>query len=648
MAESKLLKGIEGLVTSSAKGLATLQTNVDKILWGDPSKAIKASANTATTSTRPTGSAQQAELPVSGSTRVLRYNPFKPQANKPSVGQRLAETGLYSALEVLTSVDLCNVVTYAFDNINRKKVARPPRQEWKPIQVVFYGLQDKAGIAVGYIDKFEAYPSAFIGSYTGVGPNLLPPNQAVNQTSAPTQGGLAVQAYNLYFLNKSIQDLFVASTNISGSQFTQDDVALLQQVPGLSSNLNFLTGYLKEVSKYTDYRQINSTDLVALQAKVGKIRAVLTTIQNLSFKSTTALVGSLVGIDIRREIQKISEFVDLTKIVPTLKEINNNVIAFIRIANQIQKIVTLAQFFIKLAILLIKVFRFIKIFFNTNPLPLLFGTAGSQTTLQGLANTAKSEVDGLTRGLQSLNELLKLVVAFIRYLVVNANELLIRLDKLLLTLDGCGAFKDGAGNQATDVLLQLKQTRSNLNTLLDQLTTYVADLDTKTDPNSATFGIYQIRIIDEELTDNAIVNKRRRGVALDRNGRIVAQSDLTFATDPQVILGEVRQKLISLGLVGPQIGGIDADSIAVINESMGYLNTDDILQDDLNVSTTLVDSPDNLDETKGLGLNAFINNLKGGRKLRTRVRSALLQSKSQLDSQIAAEKSQAQSSLKGG
>jgi hypothetical protein len=169
------------------------------------------------------------------------------------------------------------------------------------------------------------------------------------------------------------------------------------------------------------------------------------------------------------------------------------------------------------------------------------------------------------------------------------------------------------------------------------------------------FGTYDIRVVDEELTDRSIQNKRRRGIALTQTGQIVAQSDLTFATNTAVIIAEVKQKLVSLGLVQPNLVSgttnnavADATNLATISESLDYLDNNDVIQDDLNITTTPSDLPDNLDETKGLGLNAFINNLKGGKKLRKRVQAALKVQADAAKAQIAKEKTAANESLKGG
>lgn len=692
---SKIARTIETVVTNSSRALGELQVNVDKILWGNPSppKEKKSSAKYGnkpvrepvnyTTKTVPPPSTRVATSSDLNTTsnlppnfrptpdvpkwefqsilgpddtppdnirdtivatrnqpeKQLQYREVKTKPEKPKLGQTLAATGLFNALDVINSVDLCNVVSYAFDNINIKRQPRPERSTWRPDQIAFYTLQDQAGLVKNAIDKYRSYPSTFIGSYIGNGANALPLQEAVTQTNAPIQGGTAVQKYNTYFLIQSIGEIFNFNTNTTGSLFTSEDAILLRQVPGLGSNLNFVNDFLGNVNKYASYAQIGNSELLVLQNKINQLWSVCNTIQNLNLRGSVALVGNFVGSDVRSQVQRLSEFLDITKIIPTLKEINNSIRAFIRIAGQIQKIIATGQFIIKTAILLYKVFKFVFLFFKSLPIPSIFGTVGTQVTIQDIADKAKDETAGILRVLKSINALLGVATNFIRYLVVNANELLRRLDATLITLQACDAFKD------SDILSQLQQTRSDLNTLLDDLSIYVINYDSKTDPDTALFGPYQIRIVDEEVVERTITNRRRRGIALDQRGIIVAQSDLTFATNPEVIIGEVKQKLVSLGLVRPDLITVDADALSIVSDSLTFLDNNDILQDDLNITSIPLDLPDNTNENEGLGLNAFVNNLPGGRRLRKRTRTAVARNRQNLTTQLNQERTQAAQSL---
>ena len=613
MGTSKIAESVGTVVGTTANLVGKMQIGINKVLWG--------SANT------PAGGTVKYDT-VSGS---LQYTPNTSTAPTPPKAT-LINSGLFNAMDALNSVDLCSVMTYVTDTISvRKKPKSQRAQQPTAAQSALYALQDKAELVQTYIDKFTAYPNIFIGSYSGTGPNAVPVQQAVSQSNAPTEGGSEVQKYNMYFLMQSIRDTFTFNSQSTSSLFTAEDATLLTTVPGLGGNLNIIDDFIGTVNKYSDYRQIPNIEVQKLIRKITVIRTVCVTIQNLDFKSALALTGNFLGTDIRAQIQQLSKFINPTGIIKELKDINSSLQSFIKIGRQIQGMLATGQFLIKLALLFYKVFKFIIFFFDILPIPLIYSTSGQQSKIQDKKDAAKDETDGVSKLLKSINALLSVLLSFIRYVLVNANELLFRLDTLLRTLEGCEAVKD------SDVIYQLNQTRSDLVNLRDQLATYIIQYDSKTNPNTAMFGKYDIRVVDEEVTDKSIQNKRRRGVALDQSGFIVAQSDLTFATNTAVIIAEVQQQLLALKLVQPNLGSADSINLSIISDSLNYLDSNDVLSNDLNITPTQLDSADNLDETQGLGLNAFINNLKGGKALRQRTKAAVEDSTKQVKTQISNE-----------
>jgi len=619
MANSKIAKGLEKLVNNSGNLVGKLQAGANKILWG--------SANT-----QPTTTVQYTPASSPGVTPSLNYSsnvPTAPQTAQQSKLKSFAQSGLFNILNALNSVDLCNVLTYAYDNVNFRKGKRPEKP-WNDAQEIFYGFQDVCGEVTKYIDKYTAYPNVFIGSFLGVGPNAVPPVIAAEDNDAPVQGGTQVTKYNTYFLMQSIKQTLTFGTS-TGSLFTPEDAQTMQAVPGLVNNINFLRDSVNVIDKYADYRQIPDTELQKIINTIGKIRTVCVTVQNLDLrdpKGLANLAGNYLGFDIRNQIQQLQKYIDVTKIIPTLKQVNNALRGFIAICNQVQKIVTLGQFIIKLGILFYKIFKFILAFFKVLPIPLIFGTSGTQITLQDAVNKAKDESDGVMRILRAINALLAVVVVFIKYLLGNTIELLRRLETLLAVLRGCEAMKD------SDVLFELEETNKQLIAVKEQLEAYIIKFEGKTDPKTAEFGAYQIRVEEEQVVESTVTNRRRRGIALDQNGRIAAQSDLTFATNEKIIIEEVKQKLVSLGLINPVLANLDTANLAIISESLNYLDTNDVLDDDLNLTEEQIESADNLDENQGLGLQAFVNNLKGGRRLRRRMRTKLAAQKRQFAGQL--------------
>lgn len=587
---SQLLIPLGKAVATSANGIGTLQVGIDKVLWGSITPSTTQTANYNTT------------------TGKLDYTTVTTTPKKPT--GNLVESGLFNALDVLNSVDLCDVLSYLTDNINLKKKPRP-NKPWNAAQVAFYGLQDAAASVQKQIDKFMAYPNVLIGDYVGIGPNAVPLEQAIEK-GAPTQGGTSTTAYNVYFLMKSIKETF--SLSGPNSLFTAEEKTLLTVVPGLGNSLNFIDDFIGVVDKYSDYKNIPNQDLQKLITQINQVRSVCVTIQNLDFKNALSLIGNFLGVDIRAQIQKLGEFLDPTKLIPTLKEINNSLRAFIKMAQQVQGVLSLGQFLIKLALIFNKVFKFIIQFFLFNPAPGISLTAGLISRFEDAKTKAKDETDGITVLLRTINSLLEVVVSFIRYILANTNELLSRLDILLAKLEGCAAVKD------SDVISQLQQTRDDLIALREQFTTYITQYDSKTDSNSSMFGVYDIRVVDEELTDRAIVNKRRRGIALDPNGQIVTQSELTFATNTSVIIAEVQQKLLALGLVSAGVAQLDAASLGPIAQAINYLDSNDIAENDLNINTSATNSASTVE---ALNISNFIDQIPGGSKFKQATRSAL-------------------------
>ena len=169
MGLSSIAQNLGKIVTNTSRLTGKLEIGVNKVLWG-------------VNNTQPTMTA--AYDTVSGSFSYTSNIP----ASSTQVKGNLINSGLYSALDALNSVDLCNVLTYAVDTINLKKKPRPPKP-WNASQTAFYNLQDRAALVQTYIDKYTAYPNEFIGSYLGTGPNAIPPALAASGSDAPIQGG---------------------------------------------------------------------------------------------------------------------------------------------------------------------------------------------------------------------------------------------------------------------------------------------------------------------------------------------------------------------------------------------------------------------------------------------------------------------------
>lgn len=608
---------IEILITVFVKITSFIKKNTYSILWGAPTNPPpRATVKNPQTGFYETikGSVQQTAQKVSN----------------------FFQSGLFNILDVINSLDLCGIINYLTDPTNSKAKKRPPKP-WTPDQIALFFVQDQAKYVQKLIDKYTALPTTLVREYTTLEPKKETQEQAISGSGAPAGkeqiAGTDVQKFNLYNLIQEIKAAFTVGG--PNAILTAQDATIISQVPGLGANLNFIDDFVAFCNQYTDYRNINNEDLQKLLQKINEVRSVCVTIQNLNFKGVVFLVDELLGGDLRKDIQKLSKYIDPTKLLPTLKQISQQVNAFVKIAQKIYNIIAQVQFIIKILVILLKVLKFLVKFFLVNILPAIFTTLGIIASLEKARIDAEFFIARIIKRLEQINGLMAVVLSLVRYILANAIELLVRLETLIAKLEACETMQD------SPILADLKASYSNLKDIKEQLEAYVANYDGKTSPDSTQFGEYSIRVVDEELTDPTIVNKRRRGIALNKNGVLVAQSDLTFATNTSVIIQEVKVKLVSQGLIAPQFNVLSEQDLATVLTSVQYLDSDDVLSETFDYTTLLeegigaVDSPDNLDDSEGIGLNAFINNLKGGKRLRKRARAQMASNQRNLAANIA-------------
>jgi hypothetical protein len=608
---------IETIIILLVKSTAFIQTNTYKILWGSltnpPPRAIVKNANTGLFES------------VKGTT--------KQTLNKIT---DFFQSGIFNILDTINGLDLCGILNYLTNPTNNRPKPRPPKP-WTPEQIALFYVQDRAAQVQSLIDKYLALPTTLVRSYVGIEPKVETQQQAISGSGAP-QGkdnisGKDVQRFNVYNLLQEIKAAFTVGDQ--NAVITAQDATLISQVPGLGGSLNFMDDFIGYINQYTDYRNIDNEDLQKILAKIDQVRSICVTIQMLDFKNLVLTGLELLGVDVRAQIQKLSKVLDPTKLLPTIKQISNQVNAFVKIAQKIYNIISQVQFIIKILIVLLKVLKFLVKFFLGNALPALFLVMGIIATLEKAKDAAELAIAKAIKRLEQINSLMSALLALVRYILSNAIELLVRLEILIAKLESCDATKD------SPILDDLRASYQNLKDIKEQLEAYVANYEGKTSPDNAQFGVYSIRVVDEELTDPTIQNKRRRGIALDANGVLVAQSDLTFATNTAIIIQETKLKLVSQGLIASQFNTLADPDLAIVLQAAQYLENDDVLSEDFNFDSLAnenVDPPDGSDESKGIGLNAFINNLSGGRRLRKRVRTTMDNSATKFKNQVAQDK----------
>lgn len=117
----------------------------------------------------------------------------------------------------------------------------------------------------------------------------------------------------------------------------------------------------------------------------------------------------------------------------------------------------------------------------------------------------------------------------------------------------------------------------------------------------------------------------------------MARSQPTFASDDTIIVNEVKQQLATLGLIKSEnLSSFTLEELNTIEESIKFLTEDTI---SLNAVENTdfdngLDAGNNENENDGVAINAFVNKLQGGKKLRERMRKMMKQNSDKLKTSL--------------
>ena len=335
---------------------------------------------------------------------------------------------------------------------------------------------------------------------------------------------------------------------------------------------------------------------------------------------------------VQRDIENLNKIVKPEKLLPFLKNIQSACLNIQTQANFLLSAIRSGQTLVSTLVSVVKVFKVIinLLLALLSALPNIFTTVGLNAILmRNGINKVDKLLENVIKRLDQLNFILLRCVSVVEYVVSKIEEILFYLRIIIANLENCN-YAD------PQIVKDLKTTAESLENVNKTLRDFKENYENKKSSTDKSFGDrrnkYTIRIVTEEVTDEGITLKRRYGIALDKYGALVASSTPTFASEDSIIIDEVKLILVSKKLVNPQVSSLSTESIAIINESLNFLEDDVLTSDeeflDFDTVVTLdsedLDDPNNENEEQGIGLNAFLNKLPGGKKLRKRVRDRML------------------------
>jgi len=538
-------------------------------------------------------------IKAQGSVLGIIYGKFQRQ-NSSNPITRAIDRGITNILQDVAEVDMCNLLSYAINEIPGGKQFNPNEQppSDNPFALSKWRLQKAAYDVQKKIDDY----------YTIYGDAKNPDSK-----------------FGLYNLTKDITEIFNLTNN---PNFPISNPELNKAFPSLSIASNFLTNALSLFNRYTDLRQIPNEELQKIIRTIDQIRVYTIAIQGLNTPASFVnLADSILGGDVQKQIEKINKIITPTKLIPLLKQI-------LKVANNLNSLgtklisyIVTSQAIIKIAIILIRVYDFLVAFFIALGIPAFFLPSGVQTgfsftTIEIFEERGKKK---LVKRLGQINILLGAIAGLAQTMIIGIYDIIQKLNLILLNLENCV-------NAPSDLKEEIQQTIDNLSSTVNGLQDFLDKYNNAQDSINRTFGEYVIEIVNEEIVDEGISIRRRFGIARDNDGYIVAQSTPTFASLDLIIINEVKLILSSKGLVKTGLNSLSPEDTVTISESLKYLDEQDLSLDSVELSTVDLN---NLEENEQeLGLQSFINNLPGGKALRKRMRKILIKQNQSLTSNL--------------
>lgn len=503
--------------------------------------------------------------------------------------QRALDKGILNILDIFASVDFCNLLNYAFNQLPDGKEFDPnnPPNTDDPIEKKKFKIQKKAFDLQKLID---GYKSSYADSSNSESKNAL---------------------FNL------VQSIRFTINEFLSSVDGLNDPTLRADFPEITLITNYVQNVVGYFDRYSNIESLSPKELQKFLSTVDKVRVICVTITSLkSAKGGLSIADSLLGGRVQQEITKISQLIPVEKAIPLIRSLLKTANNVVTVGQKLIGYINTARAYIKIFLGIIKILKIIISALKKLPLPNMFTVVGITTTISDIARFLDGEfIKKLIKRLEQINFVLNLIAIFATSLVIAMQQIIAKLNLIALNLDSCNRKDKELKDEINNTIKSLQNTINPLQSFLDQYNS--ADQKAQ-----RQFGEYTIEIITEQVTDEGISLKRRYGIARGSNGIIVAQSTPTFASLDLIIINEVKLLLSSKGLIKSSIPTLSPNDFNTVLESTKYLGEENVNLEDLDLdlsegeSTALEDSE--------LQLGTFIDNLPGGKALRKRTRKLLI------------------------
>jgi hypothetical protein len=474
--------------------------------------------------------------------------------------------GVFPIILAINEIDFCNLVNY----ITNKLLTGNPESPSSIVRNITT-MQSKAKEIINAIDLI------LLNSNT-----ISTDNTKFKQAIIP--------------LRDSIQEILAITT----------DPEITTAVPQVTQATNFITDYIRKLDRNITLDNIPITEVQDILKRVRDLRMILSLIVGInSLRDALGAVQSLTKLNIDKQITNLQNSLDISRILPIIRKV-------ITLSNSINQYGQTALRYIKIVITItriisaiIKIFKAIVRIYNKLFLPMKFTLFGMTSTMQSIKSKFELKIEVFQRRIGQVSTLIHTIYRFIGSLVVKLQNINTQLQILQSNLEAC------ENTNESPILQEIIQTRNKIVNTISELDSFISKINQAQLNNEIVYGQYILKIEEEVLVDREIRYTRRRGIAFDVTGTAITQTDLTFATDNNIIIEELKLKLQTLGVT--ESAGASGTGYPDLDILLKDITTE---EDNVEIDNNIIDQEYNDIQNE---LNIVIDGIKGSARLKRKV-----------------------------
>ena len=412
---------------------------------------------------------------------------------------------------------------------------------------------------------------------------------------------------------KNTQNLKDLSLAIADTSILIDN-DVIAAVPQLANAKNYLDDVNGTITSYSNLNTVPDADVQRILSKIKGVESTVSSIKSISSaQDALNIIQNAANVNIANQLQDLQKIINPAQLIPTLKRVSNTLKGINQIALKIVNYLRILQVITKVSTVLLKVMDVIRKILSFIPIPNMVTIVTITQKFSEALQTIKKTIETGLKRVAQIGKLVELIYNFAIGLIAKIGDLVTVVDTILFNLQTCDATAD------SPILADLLDTKATLQDTTNKLSKFTATYETaqKTGDTRLYNGL-TLKIVQEEVVDNGVKNLRRKAVALDTRGVVVAETELTFATDTDTLFQELQLILQNKGIVN------DTSNITSGVDQLGIDLTGAFPTDQETYQSVGLSGEEELISTSAEAtaeVSNFIDGIKkGGKKFKQRVR----------------------------